>query len=297
MPKTPIIVMGKRPIWLKDYDPGSLAGFKNKAQAMLVIEKRTKEMGAQQGILYPQGSYGILVITHGADTAGKSTLIKKMMTEISATGASVASFKAPTSEELSHDYLWRHMAHLPKRGQIVFFDRSYYEEVCAVRVHPEFLERQRIPHDLMPKRVWKSRFRQISNFEEYLLENGIVVIKLYLNLSKEEQKKRLLSRLKRPHKSHKYSRHDLEERKYFDKYNAAAEDFINRTSTPQIPWHILPADNKWVTRALAAEIIAKKMRSLDLRIPVMDEKERRKELRELQAALRKENGKKKRKKK
>ncbi len=283
-------VTGKRPIRLADYPTGSMAGFKNKQQALLTLERRAKEIGELQEVLYPQASYGILVVLHGADTAGKSTLIKRLVSGVNAAGASVASFKAPTGEELSHDYLWRHMAHLPARGKIAFFDRSYYEEVSAVKVHPEFLEKQRIPAQMRPKNIWKARYKEIRNFEQYLHDNGIVVIKLYLHLSKEEQKNRLLRRLKRSDKNHKYSSRDLEERRYFERHERAVEGFINNTATTDAPWYVLPADKKWVTRALAAEVIAKTMRALDLRMPVMDAKVRRRELKALHAELIKENG-------
>ncbi len=294
MPKNPITVTGKGKIKLRDYSPKSKGPFKSEKEAQAVLDKAVKEIGDLQELLYASRTHGVLMIFQGMDTAGKSSSIKCLMSEVNAHGCDVYGFKAPSSEELDHDFLWRCSKVLPRRGHIGVFDRSYYEEVVVVRVHPEFLDKQRIPKRARPKDIWKSRFEDIRSFERYLHREGFVVIKFFLNLSKGVQKKRLQKRLRKPEKNWKYSENDIAERKYWPQYLKTNEDAINHTSTPDAPWHILPSDNKLFAQAMAAQIIVKKLRALKLKLPVMDKKEHAKNMRRFRKMLRQEkNGKKK----
>jgi PPK2 family polyphosphate:nucleotide phosphotransferase len=201
------------------------------------------------------------------DAAGKDGTIKHVMSGVNPQGCEVTSFKAPSSEELDHDYLWRCMKRLPARGTIGIFNRSYYEEVLVVRVHPEILDRQKIPDSRKDKNVWKRRFEEINNFERYLHDNGIIVLKFFLNVSKEEQKRRFIERLENPKKHWKFSASDAAERKYWADYMAAYEDCVRHTSTEWAPWHVIPADDKPFMRVLVAGIIAKTLEGLKLRFP------------------------------
>jgi len=288
MPKNPIIVTGKHRIHLGDHDPRSTAGLKNKKTAKKERKELAREIGLLQETLFSQKTYAVLVIFHGTDTSGKSSTMGYVFCDVHTAGFEVTSFKAPSSEELDHDYLWRCVKNLPRRGHIGAFDRSYYEELSVVRVHPELLLKQRIPSDVCARNIWKARFKEIRNFERYLTQNGIVVIKFYLNVSKDEQGKRLRKRLFKRKKNCKFSAGDIGERKYWDNYQRANEDMINHTSTPSSPWYILPADRKWVTRALAAKIVARRVRALHSHYPVMSRKERVKNLGLLQKVLREE---------
>lgn len=294
MPRNPLTVNGKHKIKLRDYSPKSKGPFKSEKEAQAALDKAVKEIGELQELLYASRTHGVLMIFKGMDAAGKSSSIKCLMGEVNAHGCDVHGFKAPSAEELDHDYLWRCSKVLPRRGHIGIFDRSYYEEVVVVRVHPEFLDKQRIPKRARPKDIWKGRFEDIRSFERYLHREGFLVIKFFLNLSKSVQKKRLLKRLSKPRKNWKYSEQDMAERKYWPQYLRANEDAINHTSTPDAPWHILPSDNKLFARAIAAQIIVKKLRALKLKLPVMDKTEHAKNLRRFRKMLRQEkNGKKK----
>lgn len=273
MPKNPIIVTGKHKIRLADYDPSSTGPFKDKAGAKKKRKRWAKEIAEHQNALFAQRSYAVLVILHGTDTSGKSSTVGYVFRDVHPAGFSVESFKSPSSEELEHDYLWRCMKRLPRRGHIMAFDRSYYEELSVVRVHPEFLEKQRIPRAVRPKDIWKARAKEIRHFERYLTQNGIVVIKIYLNLSKKAQAERLFERLSEKKKHCKFSAGDIAERKHRDLYRRADEDLINRTATPYAPWNILPADNQWVTRALAAKLVAERLCALKPRYPEMSKEE------------------------
>lgn len=265
-----IVPPGKK-IRLKNYDPGFTSHYKNKDEAATKLRKDIKRLAKYQDVLYAQNTYALLVVLQAMDTAGKDGTIKHVMSGVNPQGTQVHSFKAPTAEELGHDFLWRNMKALPERGGIGIFNRSYYEEVLVVRVHPEILDLQKLPPVAKGKTIWKHRFDEINNFEKYLVRNGIVVLKFFLNLSKEEQKRRLLARINTPEKNWKFSLADAKERGYWDDYMNAFEDCFNHTSTEHAPWYIIPADNKWFTRTVVADVIIEKLKSLKLSYPVVSE--------------------------
>jgi len=286
-----IVPPGKK-IRLKDYDPAFTGHFKDKEDAAEKLQKDIERLAKYQEILYAQNSYALLVILQAMDTAGKDGTIGHVMSGVNPQGTQVHSFKAPSDEELDHDFLWRSAKALPERGNIGIFNRSYYEEVLVVRVHPELLERQKLPPEVTGKGIWKDRFKQINGFEEYLVENGIVVLKFFLHISKEEQKRRLLARIDTPEKNWKFSYRDPKERLYWDDYMECYEDAFNHTSTKHAPWYIIPADNKWFTRTAVADVIVEKLKSLKLKYPELP-KEERKNLAEAKAMLENEDRKKK----
>ena len=222
-------------------------------------------------MLYAQDTHALLLIFQAMDAAGKDGTIKHVMSGVNPQGCDVSSFKAPSSEELNHDYLWRSSKRLPERGRIGIFNRSYYEEVLVVRVHPEILEAERLPSAVRGKGIWKRRFEDINNFEKYITDNGIVVLKFFLNVSKAEQKKRFLERIDRPEKNWKFSASDAKERAFWDDYQQAYEDAFNHTSTAWAPWYIIPADHKWFTRMAVAGIILDTLKKLKLRYPTVSE--------------------------
>lgn len=264
---------GKR-IRLKDYDPGFTAHYKNKNEASAKLEKDVERLTKLQNVLYANNTYALLVMIQAMDTAGKDGTIRHVMSGVNPQGTQVHSFKAPTAQELDHDFLWRNMKALPERGGIGIFNRSYYEEVLIVRVHPELLELQKLPPAAKGKGIWNHRFEEINAYEKYLVRNGIVVLKFFLNLSKEEQKRRLLARINTPSKNWKLSLSDVKERAYWDDYMRAFEDTFNHTSTEHAPWYIIPADNKWFTRTVVADVIVEKLKSLKLSYPAMNGKQR-----------------------
>jgi PPK2 family polyphosphate:nucleotide phosphotransferase len=268
-----IVPPGKK-IQLKDYDPGFTGDFKNKEEALNDLEADVAKLAEYQDVLYAQDTYALLIIFQAMDAAGKDGVIKYVMSGVNPQGCQVYSFKAPSAEELDHDYLWRNMKALPERGRIGIFNRSYYEEVLIVRVHPEILDAQKLPPEAKGKKIWKRRFEEINNFERYLVGNGIIVLKFFLHISKEQQKRRFLKRIATPEKNWKFSLNDVKERAHWDDYMAAFEDVFNHTSTEWAPWHIIPADNKWFTRAAVAEIIVSKLKSLDLSYPALSEEQR-----------------------
>jgi PPK2 family polyphosphate:nucleotide phosphotransferase len=268
-----IVPPGKK-IQLKDYDPGFTGEFKNKQEALNDLEADVKKLAEYQDVLYAQDTYALLIIFQAMDAAGKDGVIKYVMSGVNPQGCQVYSFKAPSAEELDHDYLWRNMKALPERGRIGIFNRSYYEEVLIVRVHPEILDAQQLPPEAKKADIWKRRFEEINDFERYLVGNGIIVLKFFLNVSKEQQKRRFLKRIATPEKNWKFSLNDVKERAHWDEYMAAFEDVFNHTSTEWAPWHIIPADNKWFTRAAVAEIIVSKLKSLDLSYPTLSEEQR-----------------------
>jgi PPK2 family polyphosphate:nucleotide phosphotransferase len=268
-----IVPPGKK-IRLKDYDPGFTAHYKNKDEAAAKLRKDVKRLAKYQDVLYAQNIYALLVVLQAMDTAGKDGTIRHVMSGVNPQGTQVHSFKGPSAEELGHDFLWRHMKALPERGGIGIFNRSYYEEVLVVRVHPENLDRQRLPSGARGKGIWKHRFDAINNFEKYLVRNGIVVLKFFLHLSKEEQKRRFLARINTPEKNWKFFLSDVKERAYWDDYMNAFEDTLNHTSTEHAPWYIVPADSKWFTRAVVADVIVEKLKSLKLRYPSVSKKHR-----------------------
>jgi PPK2 family polyphosphate:nucleotide phosphotransferase len=252
---------------LQDSDPAYTGKFKEKEDAASKLADDIRAMAELQDVLYAQREYSLLLVFQAMDAAGKDSAIKHVMSGINPQGCQVVSFKAPSPEELDHDYLWRCVRELPERGKIGIFNRSYYEEVLVVRVHPEILKGQRIPPDVMPKDVWTARYRQINNFEQYLTENGVVVLKFFLHVSKKEQKKRFLERIETPEKIWKFSAADVKERGHWDEYMKAYEEMFRHTSTAAAPWYVIPADRKWFTRTAVADIIVARMRSLKLRYP------------------------------
>jgi PPK2 family polyphosphate:nucleotide phosphotransferase len=254
---------------LKDYDAG-FTGKLSKGEAKDGLAWGIEQLAIYQDILYAQNIYALLVIFQAMDAAGKDSTIKHVMSGLNPQGCQVFTFKQPSMEELDHDYLWRSFKALPERGRIGIFNRSYYEEVLVVRVHPEFLAKQQLPPSAKGKHIWKQRFSEINNFEQYLVNNGVLVLKFFLNVSKEEQKERFLERIDRPEKNWKFSVSDVRERGYWDDYMKAYEDAIAHTSTDWAPWHIIPADHKWFARLAVAYFIHEKLRSLDLAYPEVE---------------------------
>jgi len=252
---------------LKDFDPSETGNFKSKDHAEELLEKGLASMMELQDKLYAQDSWGVLLIFQGMDAAGKDGLVKHVMSGVNPQGCQVYSFKAPSAEELDHDYMWRTMQRVPERGRIGIFNRSYYEEVLVVRVHPDVFRKEKIPSSLITKDVWKDRFHDINGFEHYLSRNGIVVRKFFLNLSKQEQKTRFLARLDEPEKNWKFSASDAQERQYWDDYQEAYEDMIVHTATKHAPWYVVPADNKWFTRLVVAAAIVDTLQDLNLSYP------------------------------
>ena len=260
---------------LRDVDPGDTLWLKaeDKPKAKEALATGVQALAELQDKLYAQDKWALLLIFQAMDAAGKDGAIKHVMSGVNPQGCQVHSFKAPSAEDLDHDYLWRCMKVLPNRGHIGIFNRSYYEETLVVRVHPEFLHKQKLPDELVTKQIWKERFDDIRHFEQYLTRNGVVVRKFFLHVSKKEQKRRFLERLENPHKHWKFSAADMQERGYWDKYMDAYEDMIRHTATPEAPWYVVPADNKWFTRAVVAAAVIETLASLNLAYPeVSDEK-------------------------
>jgi PPK2 family polyphosphate:nucleotide phosphotransferase len=254
---------------LKNFEP-DFTGQLNKREARDLLQFGIEELARLQDILYAQNIYALLIIFQAMDAAGKDSTIKHVMSGINPQGCQVFSFKQPSTEELDHDYLWRSFKALPERGRIGIFNRSYYEEVLVVRVHPALLNQQQLPPSAKGKGIWRQRFEEINNFEKYLVNNGILVLKFFLNVSKQEQKKRFLERINRPEKNWKFSVSDAKERKYWANYQKAYEDVFTYTSTDWAPWHVIPADHKWFTRLSVAYFIYQKLKSLDLAYPELE---------------------------
>jgi PPK2 family polyphosphate:nucleotide phosphotransferase len=271
---------------LKDFDPASTAHIHSKQHAQEILAKGIAEMADLQDKLYAQDHWAVLLMFQAMDAAGKDGAIKHVMSGVNPQGCQVFSFKAPSAEELDHDYLWRTTRCLPQRGNIGIFNRSYYEEVLVVRVHPEILKGERIPEELVGKDIWEKRFDDIKNFEKYLSNNGIVVRKFFLNVSKGEQKRRFLERLDTPEKNWKFSAADVRERACWDDYMNAYDELIAATSTKHSPWYVVPADNKWYTRLVVAAAIVDTLNDLKLAYPKVDA-EKRKQLRAARAELEK----------
>jgi PPK2 family polyphosphate:nucleotide phosphotransferase len=255
---------------LRDYDPGHTGGVQSKEEAEKLLAEGVAKLAELQDKLYASDHWALLLIFQAMDAAGKDGAIKHVMSGVNPQGCQVYSFKAPSSEELDHDYLWRTMKCVPERGRIGIFNRSYYEEVLVVRVHSEILRAQRVPPSLITKDIWKERFEDIGSFERYLTRNGIVIRKFFLNVSKKEQKKRFLARLDDPEKNWKFSAADIHERTCWDDYMEAYEDMICQTATPEAPWHVIPADNKWFTRIAVAAAIVDALQDLNLEYPNVD---------------------------
>jgi PPK2 family polyphosphate:nucleotide phosphotransferase len=265
---------------LKDHDPADTGKLHSQEHAEELLAKGVARMAELQDKLYAQERWALLLIFQAMDAAGKDGAIKHVMSGVNPEGCQVYSFKTPSPEELDHDFLWRNMKCLPQRGRIGIFNRSYYEEVLVVRVHPEILANERLPAPLVTKNIWKERFEDICSFERYLSRNGLVIRKFFLNVSKKEQKRRFLDRLQQPEKNWKFSAADLEERERWDRYMEAYEEMIAHTSTPHAPWFVIPADNKWFTRLAVAAAIVDTLDGLDLAYPKVDAQKRK----ELQAA-------------
>jgi PPK2 family polyphosphate:nucleotide phosphotransferase len=274
---------------LKQIAPDDIAHLKksDKKEAEQALTAGVQALAALQDKLYAQHKWGVLLIFQAMDAAGKDGVIKHVMSGINPQGCDVHSFKAPSAEELNHDYLWRCFTKLPERGRIGIFNRSYYEELLVTWVHPDLLQRQNLPPALLGKDIWKRRHEEINQFERYLSNNGYLVLKFFLHLSKEEQKKRFLARLDDPDKNWKFSLGDVSERAHWDDYNKAYERMIRATATKHAPWHVVPADNKWFTRVSVAATIIHALSKLDLAYPKVG-KDKQVELAEARRALMKE---------
>jgi PPK2 family polyphosphate:nucleotide phosphotransferase len=278
---------------LKDWDPGDTRGFKSREKAQETLMQGVARLSEDQATLYAQDRWALLLIFQAMDAAGKDSTIKHVMSGVNPQGCQVSSFKAPSAEELDHDFMWRTTRHLPERGRIGIFNRSYYEEVLVVRVHPEILAKQRIPEKLVTKAIWKERYEDMNAFERYLTRNGTVIRKFFLHVSKEEQKQQFLERLTEPEKNWKFSLQDVKEREHWDAYMQAYEDMIRSTSTEAAPWYVVPADHKWFTRVVVAEVIADTLESLNLTYPKVDA-EKKKELEAARTLLKAEANRKRR---
>jgi PPK2 family polyphosphate:nucleotide phosphotransferase len=257
---------------LRDHPTDATGNYKSKDEAVRDLEKNVKRLSELQDTLYAQNVHALLIIIQAMDAAGKDSVIKHVMSGINPQGCQVFSFKQPSQEELDHDFLWRCAIRTPERGRIGIFNRSHYEEVLIVRVHPQILAAQPLPDEVKnDKNIWKDRYKQIRNFEESLADNGIHTIKFFLHVSKETQKKRFLDRIEQPDKNWKFSAGDAKERALWDEYMYAYTEAIEATSTNKAPWYIIPADKKWFTRLAVSEIIVEKLESLDMKYPEVSE--------------------------
>jgi len=266
-------VDGGKGFRLADYDPADTLGLDiEKDDAKDILAKDIKRLSDLQQRLYAEHRRAVLVIFQAMDAGGKDSAIAHVMSGVNPQGCEVHSFKQPSEEELDHGFLWRAASRAPRRGHIGIFNRSYYEDVLVVRVHPELLERQRMPRELVTKHIWKERFKDICGFERYLARNGIVVVKFHLRISKEEQRRRFLARLDEPAKRWKFSMSDVEERKRWNRYMAAYEDMIRHTAAGHAPWYVVPADNKWFARLVVAAALVQTLESLGLDFPKVEGK-------------------------
>src|SRR5262245_23551954 len=256
---------------LADFDPADSAGFDiEKDQAQALLAEGTKRLADLQELLYAQDRWAVLAMFQAMDAAGKDGAIKHVMSGVNPQGVEVSAFKAPSAQELDHDFMWRSIVRLPERGRIGIHNRSYYEEMLVVRVHRELLEREKLPRELVTKHIWQERFADIAAFERYLGRNGIKVVKFFLHVSKEEQRRRFLDRLEDPAKRWKFSMGDVAERELWDRYMDAYEDMIRHTSTPEAPWYVIPADNKWFARLMVAAALVETMDELHLEFPKVE---------------------------
>jgi PPK2 family polyphosphate:nucleotide phosphotransferase len=274
---------------LSDYDPADCHGLTDdKAEAKQMLEQGIKLLSDLQERLYAADRWSVLIVLQAMDAAGKDSVIKHVMTGLNPQGVEVHSFKQPSEEELNHDFLWRAAWHLPERGRIGIFNRSYYEDVLVVRVHPELLKKQRLPDALESKDIWHQRFDDIRNFERHLARNGTLVLKFFLHVSKEEQRRRFLDRIEQPAKRWKFSMNDITERALWDGYQRVYDDMIRQTSRPEAPWFVVPADHKWFTRMVVAGALVQELQALNLDFPKVEGKAL-KELEELGKALKSSN--------
>jgi PPK2 family polyphosphate:nucleotide phosphotransferase len=272
----PYIIEDGKKFRLKDYDPGDTHHLdsEDKPEVKKWLEEGVALLSEMQNMLYAQSNWGLLLIFQAMDAAGKDGTIKHVMSGVNPQGVDVYPFKAPSAEEMAHDFMWRTNRCLPARGKIGIFNRSYYEEVLVVRVHPELLEKQKIPKELRDHHVWKSRYEDIAALERYLTRNGIAIRKFFLNVSKKEQKRRFLERLENPEKNWKFSADDVNERKYWDDYQAKYEKMIRNTASKHAPWVVVPADNKWFTRLLVVATIVDALSAMDLEYPKVSAEQR-----------------------
>ncbi len=266
-----IVPPGHKISLAKDHDPAYKAHYLKKSEAESELQEGIEALAKYQDMLYAQNTYALLIIFQAMDAAGKDSTIKHVMSGINPQGCQVHSFKVPAGEELDHDYLWRCSKALPERGQIGIFNRSFYEEVLVTRVHPDILEQRQLPPGLINKHIWAHRFEEINNFEKYLTSNGTIILKFFLNVSKEEQKKRFLERIDLPEKNWKFSVNDAKERMLWHDYMVAYEEMFNHTSTEWAPWYVIPADHKWFTRLVVADIIYSRLKELNLSYPKVSE--------------------------
>ena len=271
---------GSKVVLAKDFDPSYKADFIKKEDGVELLQRGVELMAEYQERLAAQDTYGVLLCLQALDAAGKDGTIRHVMSGVNPQGVTVHSFKAPSGEELDHDYLWRASRALPRRGDIAIFNRSHYEEVLVVRVHPAILEHQQLPKGARGRDVWKRRYREINDWERYLVDNGFVVVKILLNLSKDEQRRRFLARLDVPDKNWKFSAADARERTYWDDYQKAYSEMLSNTSTEWAPWYVVPADRKWFARICVSAIMAHTLISLDPKYPVIGDEQRK----ELEAA-------------
>jgi PPK2 family polyphosphate:nucleotide phosphotransferase len=278
------VTPGSKVVLAKDFDPGYRADFVKKKDGAELLQQGVELLSSYQERLAAQDTYGVLVVLQALDAAGKDGTIRHVMSGVNPQGVSVHSFKVPSSEELDHDYLWRFAKNLPRRGEIGIFNRSYYEEVLVVRVHPEILAGQKLPKAARGKDVWTRRYRDINAWERHLSDNGFKIVKLFLNLSKEEQRIRFLRRIDLPDHNWKFSAADVKERGYWDDYQKAFSEMLSATSTEWAPWHIIPADHKWFARLSAAAVIVHALMEIDPRFPTVSP-EAREALRETRTEL------------
>jgi PPK2 family polyphosphate:nucleotide phosphotransferase len=285
----PYKVTGKGKFRLKDFDPDDTLGFRqeDKPRAKEALAIGVQALAELQDMLYAQDHWALLLVFQAMDAAGKDGAIKHVMSGVNPQGCQVVSFKAPTSEDLDHDFLWRCNRNLPERGRIGIFNRSYYEEVLVVRVHRSILEAQKLPPERIGKDIWTDRYRDIRAYERYLNANGVLTRKFFLNVSREEQKRRFLERIDNAEKNWKFSAADVRERAYWREYMKAYEDAIGETATPESPWYVVPANNKWFTRTVVAAAVVDALASLDLGYPRVS-KQRLDELAEARKKLMKE---------
>jgi len=269
---------------LEDHDPGFTGRFESKEDGKRHLEKGLEKLRDLQERLYAQDQWAVLLIFQAMDAAGKDSVIEHVMSGVNPQGCQVYSFKQPSSEELDHDFLWRTTRCLPERGRIGVFNRSYYEEVLVVRVHPQILAKQKLPATLVTDRIWKERYEDIGAFERYLSRNGTVIRKFFLNVSKDEQRQRFLARLDQPEKNWKFAAADVQEREHWDDYMKAYEKMIEATTSDEAPWFVIPADHKWFTRLAVADVIVETLEGLDLHFPEVSEAQRQ-ELQRARALL------------
>ncbi len=267
-------VVHGRKFRLKQVDPGDTGKFKSEKEAAGDLAQGCEQLCQLQEKLYAQAEWSLLLVFQAMDAGGKDGTIKHVLSGVNPQGCEVTNFRAPSEKELKHDFLWRASLALPERGRIGIFNRSYYEEVIVVRVHPDYLKNQKLPEELVTKKIWDERYECINDFETYLGRNGIVVLKFFLHISPEEQKRRILERLNDDEKNWKFEASDVEERKLWPRYQKAFEEMVQATATKQAPWHVIPADNKWFARLVVSSIIVDKLKSLDLHLPELDAKKK-----------------------